>query len=113
MKLDILQPDTREITVEEAKKFSREINENIDLSKLPGAPYFETSAKMGQNVTEVFEYIFQHCLPLSEAQRKAQDKGTVDLSEPANSQKKSKCCSNWIVCMYCKTLFICEDFIFA
>ncbi|KAK3088010.1 hypothetical protein FSP39_013393 [Pinctada imbricata] len=93
MKVDILTPGTREVTVEEARKFSREINDKLDLSKLPGDPYFETSSKSGLNVSEVFEYVFQYCLPLSDAQRKTQDQETVDLNNPLNSKPKSKCCS--------------------
>ncbi|XP_033726939.1 ras-related protein Rab-20-like [Pecten maximus] len=96
MKMDLLDNGrTREITVEEAKTFSREINSNIDLSKLPKDPYFETSSLNGSNVTEVFEFIFNHCLPLTDAQKKqASDIGIVDLSKPVGGDGKDrkKCC---------------------
>ncbi|KAJ8322058.1 hypothetical protein KUTeg_000529 [Tegillarca granosa] len=94
MKLDLMTPESRDITLEEGKKLARELNENIDISKLPSDPYFETSSLNGQHVNEVFEFIFQHCLPLTEAQRKAafeKNSGTVELTEK-DSTKKS-CCS--------------------
>lgn len=89
---------TREVTVEEAKTFSREINSTIDISKLPKDPYFETSSLSGRNVTEVFEFIFNHCLPLTDAERKAAttDSGIVDLSKPLEGPGSGaggkKCC---------------------
>lgn len=93
MKLDALSEDQREVTQQEGKKFAREINDNIDLSKLSTDPYFETSSKTGFNVTEVFEFIFQFCLPLSEAQLKdAQGSGGVNLVNSSNSASHSKCC---------------------
>ncbi|XP_069105492.1 ras-related protein Rab-20-like [Argopecten irradians] len=96
MKKDLIDADrTKEITAEEATKFSREINSNIDLSKLPHAPYFETSSLNGFHVTNVFEYIFNHCLPLTDAQKKQVDhSGTVDLSKPSavNGTGRKKCC---------------------
>ncbi|XP_048780159.1 ras-related protein Rab-20-like [Ostrea edulis] len=92
MKLDALGEDQREVTTQEGKKFAREINEKIDISKLPNEPYFETSSKTGHNVTEVFEYIFQHCLPLSAAQlRDSKNADTVDLNYKRESNQ-SKCC---------------------
>ncbi|OWF34592.1 hypothetical protein KP79_PYT24802 [Mizuhopecten yessoensis] len=96
MKLDLLDSDrTREITIEEATKFSREINSNIDISHLPKDPYFETSSLKGSNVTEVFEYIFNHCVPLTDAEKRvAGNTGIVDLSKPVNdgAKDKKKCC---------------------
>ncbi|XP_060084937.1 ras-related protein Rab-20-like [Ylistrum balloti] len=95
MKMDLLDNGmSREITVEEATRFSREINSHIDISKLPKDPYFETSSLKGSYVTEVFEYIFNHCLPLTEAQKKQADStGIVDLSKsPATTKSGKKCC---------------------
>ncbi|XP_059145852.1 ras-related protein Rab-20-like [Physella acuta] len=94
-KLDLLQPEERDITPEEGRKLARELNENIDLSKLPHDPYFETSSLNDQNVKDVFEYIFQHCLPLSADQKRryngSDSKGIIDLMESSGEHKR-KCC---------------------
>ncbi|XP_041361590.1 ras-related protein Rab-20-like [Gigantopelta aegis] len=93
-KLDLVTPESREILVEEGKKLSMELNEHIDTSTLSRPPYFETSSLNGHNVKDVFEFVFQHCLPLSDSQRKNQHvSNTVDLYESTktNSSKK-KCC---------------------
>ncbi|KAK3798916.1 hypothetical protein RRG08_066653 [Elysia crispata] len=60
-----------------------------------GAPYFETSALKNENVTEMFEYIFQRCLPLSaEQQRRFKGKvSTIDLlEESSEGGGRKKCC---------------------
>ena len=95
-KMDLVSPEKREITVEEGKKLAREMNEHLDLSKTPFAPYFETSSKDGLGVGEVFEYIFQHCLPLSDEQRKRQGhvrRDTIDLMDDSGVYRsgKTKC----------------------
>ncbi|KAL5014663.1 hypothetical protein ScPMuIL_008933 [Solemya velum] len=64
-KMDLLTGDSREVTPEEAKRFAREINSTVDPSKFTRDPYFETSSLTGYNVNEVFEFIFQLCLPMS------------------------------------------------
>ncbi|XP_071144432.1 ras-related protein Rab-20-like [Mytilus galloprovincialis] len=96
-KLDLLEPSKRKVTVDEARKFSREINPNIEYAKLKHDPYFETSSLQGINVDEVFEYIFGHCLPLSDVERikmKNKTRGTVDLGESTamTPEKKGGCC---------------------
>ena len=80
----------REITLEEGRKLSRELNEHLDLKKLPHDPYFETSSLDNQNVTDVFEYIFQYCLPLSVSQRKKQNASVIDLLEESGEGSR-KC----------------------
>ena len=86
--------DSREITAEDARQFSREINQKVDLSKLKSDPYFETSSKTGNNVTRVFEYIFDYCLPLTDGDKRQpqQKKDTVDLYE--TRQHKHGCCKS-------------------
>lgn len=92
-KADLLKPASREITVEDGKRLAREMNEHIDLSKAPFEPFFETSSKTGEGVMEVFEYIFQHCLPLSEEQKRQHRTDTVDLTDDSGikHRQKSKC----------------------
>lgn len=94
-KLDLLSPEKREISVEDGKRLARELNEHIDLSKSKCEPYFETSSKLGEGVDEVFEFIFQHCLPLSAEQRKKQDKvhrDTIDLLDDNHQPPQGKKC---------------------
>ena len=85
--------DSREITPEEAKQFSREINQKIDISKLKADPYFETSSKTGNNVTKVFEYIFDYCLPLSDDQKNHSHsrRDTVQLYDTSPGNKRGCC----------------------
>ncbi|XP_025089111.1 ras-related protein Rab-20-like isoform X2 [Pomacea canaliculata] len=89
-KSDLLEPGSREITVDEGKRLAREFNAHIDLTKVPFEPYFETSSKLGTGVTEVFEYIFQHCLPLSDEQKKRHT-DIIDLVDAPRGQDKTKC----------------------
>ncbi|KAH9512244.1 Ras- protein Rab-20 [Bulinus truncatus] len=91
-KLDLLDQRSRDVTPEEGKKLARELNEHLDVKKLPREPYFETSSLKNQNVNEVFEFIFQHCLPLSPEQKKG-NRNTIDLMEDSNEHKaKKRCC---------------------
>lgn len=92
-KLDLLDTVSRDITREEGQKLARELNEHLDLKKLPHDPYFETSSLKNENVKEVFEYIFQHCLPLSADQKKThQEDSLVDLQKSASAGTKKACC---------------------
>lgn len=92
-KQDLLDSDAREITIDEAIEFSKEINKGIDLTKLKGDPYFETSAKTGYNVSSVFEYLFSYCLPLDGSVIQAdRERSSVQLTDETSSKKKSSCC---------------------
>ncbi|XP_071109379.1 ras-related protein Rab-20-like [Haliotis cracherodii] len=92
-KLDQVTPTSRAVTIEEGVKLAKELNEHLDISKLPRAPYFETSSLNGHNVKELFECIFQYRLPISDADRTRQVKDTVDLYETGSSgSKKGGCC---------------------
>uniref|UniRef100_A0A0B7BBB8 Uncharacterized protein n=2 Tax=Arion vulgaris TaxID=1028688 RepID=A0A0B7BBB8_9EUPU len=92
-KLDLMDPGSRDITKEEGQKLARELNEHLNLKKLPHDPYFETSSLNNENVREVFEYIFQHCLPLSADQKKRyqEDNGMIVLTDSPTSSKKAGC----------------------
>lgn len=94
-KQDLVDNDRREISIEEAIAFSKEINEGIDLSALKGDPYFETSAKTGYNVSKVFEYMFSYCLPLDNISKlPVKDKSTIQLTDTSNSGNKQSCCKH-------------------
>jgi hypothetical protein len=90
-KRDVIESDTREVTVDEAVEFAKEINKDIDLTKLKGDPYFETSAKTGYNVSSVFEYMFSYCLPLDQVPQTTQkERSSVQLTD--STKPKSSCC---------------------
>ncbi|KAL4218168.1 rab20 [Mactra antiquata] len=92
-KRDAMNEDDREITIDEAIEFAKEINKDIDISKLNGEPYFETSAKTGYNVSKVFEYMFSYCLPLDKSfNNKIDGKSTIDLSDDSNRAHRGKSC---------------------
>ena len=85
-KRDLLDEENREISVDEAVAFAKEINNGIDISHLNGAPYFETSAKNGYNVQQVFEYMFKYVLPEANSDKMNVEKSTVDLNSDSNTQ---------------------------
>ncbi|KAH3897179.1 ras-related protein Rab-20-like isoform X1 [Dreissena polymorpha] len=85
-KRDMLKETDREISVDEAIEFSKEINKNIDLSRLKGDPYFETSAKSGYNVSRVFEYMFQYCLPDTKLQLPRDTIVVSNAAQPVSSR---------------------------
>ncbi|ELU15702.1 hypothetical protein CAPTEDRAFT_56170, partial [Capitella teleta] len=80
-KLDMVTEENRAVPPQDAKALARELN----TQQLTELPYFETSSLSGHNVDRLFEYIFQHCLPVNESgQAIAEPKnrkrsGTVDL----------------------------------
>lgn len=91
-KMDLLTGDSREVTPEEAKRFAREINSTVDPSKFTCDPYFETSSLTGYNVNEVFEFIFQLCLPMSGDTKKKRPGSVVDLESSHTATGKKNCC---------------------
>lgn len=92
-KRDLLDHDKREISVEEAIQFSKDINEGLDLSRLKVDPYFETSAKTGYNVEKVFQYLFEYCLPLGGTMPRKQDESgsRVDITGGQPTGKRGCC----------------------
>ncbi|GFO45746.1 ras-related protein rab-20 [Plakobranchus ocellatus] len=96
-KSDVLDESTRDVSAEEGRKLALELNPDLDQAyvEMAGAPYFETSALKDENVTEMFEYIFQRCLPLSPEQhnRFKGKKSTIDLLEDSTEgPNRKKCC---------------------
>lgn len=100
MKLDLLTGSNRAVSASDGKLLAKELNKQ----QLAELPYFETSSLTGHNVDRVFEYIFQHCLPLDSAgnplpcPRARCPSGTVDLgatkgkSGIPEATPKSGCC---------------------
>ena len=55
-------------------------------------PYFETSALTGENVKEVFEYVFQTLVPDLSKDKVETVKDTVDMGkDPATKEHKCGC----------------------
>ncbi|GFS51754.1 ras-related protein Rab-24 [Nephila pilipes] len=61
-KSDLLETCVRQVSKEEGIELAKKSNPNLDLQK-HALPYFETSAKTGHSVDELFEYIFEHFYP--------------------------------------------------
>ncbi|GIY24837.1 ras-related protein Rab-20 [Caerostris extrusa] len=61
-KSDLLNTRERKVTQMEGKQLARRCNPRLKCDD-PSLPYFETSAKTGHHVDEVFEYIFRHFFP--------------------------------------------------
>lgn len=57
-KNDLLSTKKRQVSVAEAETFARSLNPGWTTDK---APYFETSSATGENIEQVFEYIFEYC----------------------------------------------------
>ena len=97
-KQDLVTDSTREIPEKTAKELATEINrrkgrEPFTLSRIP---YFETSAKTGANVDQVFDFILRTCLPLDDEKRASLSirKNTgIDLeqSNKTNGTRKGCC----------------------
>lgn len=57
-KSDLLGTRKRQVSQAEAEAFARSMNPRWTKDKVP---YFETSSATGQNIDQVFEYIFDYC----------------------------------------------------
>lgn len=57
-KCDLLGKAKRQVSVAEAENFARSLNPGLAKEK---TPYFETSSATGENIDQVFEYIFEYC----------------------------------------------------
>lgn len=70
-KRDLLTDDTREVSEKAAKAFATDINQKKgrEPDTLSRIPYFETSAKTGVNVDQVFDFILHTCLPLDDEKK--------------------------------------------
>lgn len=61
-KSDLLDTHIRKVSKEEGIELAKKSNPHLDFQK-HALPYFETSAKTGHNVDEMFEYIFEFFYP--------------------------------------------------
>ena len=101
-KLDLVTSDAmRAVTKQEGRAFASEINSHfLEKRKDVELPFFETSSKTGECVTQAFEYIFEHCLSaISDEYRIKNKSGTIDIRNSdsngvthATSQSPKKCC---------------------
>lgn len=57
-KSDLLKDLPRQVSTAEAEAFARYLN-----PAAAAVPYFETSSATGNNIENMFEYIFEHCYP--------------------------------------------------
>lgn len=95
MKKDLLTGTNYAVTPEEAERFAVEMNANrySRNAHLP-KPYFETSSLTGQNVHNVFEFIFQTLFGVEGANSRnaAARKGVVNVDGNRGGQSKGGCC---------------------
>ncbi|XP_066284964.1 ras-related protein Rab-20-like [Branchiostoma lanceolatum] len=100
-KLDLVTEETRQVKPEEAESLARELNSaRIEKDRTVGEKKlsFETSAKTGHSVEELFNVMFGICLPLDKAPKTGKRKtSTVDLDAPSSSRvpvgEKAGCCN--------------------
>ena len=97
-KTDLVTNDTREIPFSVGEKFALEQNEKKGRSRnsFKVFPFFETSAKTGKNVEEVFDFILNTCLPLDDeetARKSIRQSSALDLHQKSpRNQAAKKCC---------------------
>ena len=87
-KVDLLPGRSREVTQDDALILARELN----TGSLEQLPYFETSSLSGQNVGNVFEYIFTQKLSHRTKEGGNVAGSTVDLQSGKGASKKGGCC---------------------
>ena len=91
----------REVSVDEMKEMSHKYVQKYNSLRHPRGilPIFETSSKLGENVTDVFEYIFETLVPESVGGEKEEERSKteelVELSPRRSRDVKipKKCCS--------------------
>ncbi|XP_033640697.1 ras-related protein Rab-20-like isoform X1 [Asterias rubens] len=103
MKLDIIDDKTREVDRCHAEKFAMQLNANRFKEDDTKKPYFETSSLTGENVDEVFDFIFSTLLPTdkdnSSIHRSGsqQSRGLIhveddDLQSGSEIRRSKNCC---------------------
>ncbi|XP_033109145.1 ras-related protein Rab-20-like [Anneissia japonica] len=91
--------NARQVTQQEAVEFAMQINEPRFKNKKPETrPFFETSSLTGENVCDVFEYIFQELLPIGEdrmttrGSKQVKDKNVISVDNEPTTERKKPCC---------------------
>ncbi|KAK0050009.1 GTPase IMAP family member, partial [Biomphalaria pfeifferi] len=57
-----LDDPKREVSKEDGEEYARQLNTPENLERMSQVPYFETSSLRNENVKEMFEFVFKHCL---------------------------------------------------
>ena len=99
-KTDLVTRDTREVPSSAGEKLAIEQNERKGRprSGFSVYPFFETSAKTGNNVDKVFEFILNTCLPLDDEEtarnslRKMSGLNLEQKSRRSHSHESKSCC---------------------
>ena len=94
-KKDLVTDSNREITAEAGIVKAKELSDRWNSKEHPSGrtPFFETSSLTGENVQQLFEYIFE-TLTHTVDRKECDSKETVDISKDkmnSNSTSKSKC----------------------
>ncbi|XP_019633803.1 PREDICTED: ras-related protein Rab-20-like [Branchiostoma belcheri] len=100
-KLDLVTEETRQVLPDEAENLAKELNTPRNEKHRTVADRklsFETSAKSGHNVEELFSAMFDICLPLDKAPKTPKrNTSTVDLEAPSSNKvpmgEKAGCCN--------------------
>ncbi|GBN32232.1 Ras-related protein Rab-20 [Araneus ventricosus] len=94
-KTDLLGTRHRQVTREEGMELARASNPHLGIDD-PNLPYFETSAKTGTNVDEMFEYVFRFFYPNpDEDSAHSSDEnleGSIKLENVPRAQSNFHCC---------------------
>ena len=99
-KTDLVTNDSREIPSSAGERLALEQNEKKGRPRenFKEKPFFETSAKTGQNVEEVFDFILNTCLPLDDEEtakmsvRKTSALTLEQKSSNSRHEDTKKCC---------------------
>ena len=97
-KADLVTSESRGIPSSAGERLALEQNEKKrrPRSSFKEKPFFETSAKTGENVEEVFDFILNTCLPLDDeetANNSLRRTSGLDLEkESSNSRNNTKKC---------------------